>query len=249
MLLRQFTRHINDQNWFAVGLDVVVVVVGIFLGMQVTEWNEWRKERIEERIYLDRLQQDMSGDLKTLQHIRNWTEDRIKNIEYLESVAKNPMIAQENISRTIISLERAAWESYSPMGPSTYEELMSLGLTTLIQDYQVRKLITAYYSNIALWNNILDDFQTRHSFQVATEGLLSSEQLSLIENEESSEIQFPNMNRAKIQKLAQQFSDNQIAVNKLPRMLHYHVLVQEVIIKHEKAANDIISSIENILNK
>ena len=30
--------HKSDQNWFAVGLDVLVVITGIFLGMQVTEW-------------------------------------------------------------------------------------------------------------------------------------------------------------------------------------------------------------------
>ena len=44
MILRRFMQHFSDQNWFAVGLDVIVVVVGIFLGMQVTEWNENRKE-------------------------------------------------------------------------------------------------------------------------------------------------------------------------------------------------------------
>ena len=30
MLLRRFSKHVSDQNWFAVGLDVIVVVVGIF---------------------------------------------------------------------------------------------------------------------------------------------------------------------------------------------------------------------------
>ena len=34
-----------DQNWFAVGLDVVVVITGIFLGMQVSGWEEEREDR------------------------------------------------------------------------------------------------------------------------------------------------------------------------------------------------------------
>ena len=33
MILRRFTKHLSEQNWFAVWLDVIVVVVGIFLGM------------------------------------------------------------------------------------------------------------------------------------------------------------------------------------------------------------------------
>ena len=47
MILRRFTKHVIDQNWFAVGLDIIVVVVGIFLGMQVTEWNDDRKTKVE----------------------------------------------------------------------------------------------------------------------------------------------------------------------------------------------------------
>ena len=47
MILRRFTKHFTDQNWFAVGLDVLVVISGIFLGMQVTDWNENRKDNAE----------------------------------------------------------------------------------------------------------------------------------------------------------------------------------------------------------
>jgi len=59
MILRRFMKHVTDQNWFAVGLDVLVVITGIFLGMQVTEWNEGRKERIQETIFMNRLHSEV----------------------------------------------------------------------------------------------------------------------------------------------------------------------------------------------
>ena len=40
MILGRFIKHTRDQNWYAMILDIIVVIVGIFLGMQVTEWNE-----------------------------------------------------------------------------------------------------------------------------------------------------------------------------------------------------------------
>ena len=40
MLLRRVTKHVNDQNWFAVALDFVIVVAGVFIGLQVSQWNE-----------------------------------------------------------------------------------------------------------------------------------------------------------------------------------------------------------------
>lgn len=55
MILRRFMKHVTEQNWFAVVLDVIVVITGIFLGMQVTEWNEDRKEQAQEVQYLDRM--------------------------------------------------------------------------------------------------------------------------------------------------------------------------------------------------
>jgi hypothetical protein len=39
MLLRRMTHHVKAQNWFAVALDFVIVVAGVFLGIQIGNWN------------------------------------------------------------------------------------------------------------------------------------------------------------------------------------------------------------------
>ncbi len=43
MLLRRLMQHVRDQNWFAVGLDFVIVVLGIFIGFQVSGWSDQRE--------------------------------------------------------------------------------------------------------------------------------------------------------------------------------------------------------------
>ena len=54
MILRSFNRHVADQNWFAVCIDLLVVVVGIFLGLQVTEWgNDRQNVKWEQEFYRD----------------------------------------------------------------------------------------------------------------------------------------------------------------------------------------------------
>ena len=35
MILRRVTEHVKAQNWFAVAIDFVIVVVGVFIGIQV----------------------------------------------------------------------------------------------------------------------------------------------------------------------------------------------------------------------
>lgn len=42
MLLRRVIEHVKAQNWTAVGLDFVIVVVGVFIGIQVSNWNAAR---------------------------------------------------------------------------------------------------------------------------------------------------------------------------------------------------------------
>lgn len=40
MLLQRITIHVKDQNWFAVLLDLLIVVFGVFTGIQVSNWNQ-----------------------------------------------------------------------------------------------------------------------------------------------------------------------------------------------------------------
>jgi hypothetical protein len=40
MILRRITQHVKDQNWFAVALDFVIVVVGILIAFQITNYGK-----------------------------------------------------------------------------------------------------------------------------------------------------------------------------------------------------------------
>jgi hypothetical protein len=45
MILRRLSQHIKDQNWFAVVLDFVIVVAGILIAFQITNWSELQREK------------------------------------------------------------------------------------------------------------------------------------------------------------------------------------------------------------
>jgi hypothetical protein len=59
MLLRSVIEHVKAQNWTAVVLDFVIVVVGILIAFQITEWNAARADRDREAEVLE----DMLADL------------------------------------------------------------------------------------------------------------------------------------------------------------------------------------------
>ncbi len=64
MILRRLTEHVKAQNWFAVAIDFVIVVAGVFVGMQVNNWNEERRIRAGERVYLVRMRTDFGVDIE-----------------------------------------------------------------------------------------------------------------------------------------------------------------------------------------
>src|SRR5687768_13536542 len=45
MLLRRVIDHLRRQEWSAIAIDFVIVVVGVFIGTQVSNWNEARLEK------------------------------------------------------------------------------------------------------------------------------------------------------------------------------------------------------------
>ena len=44
MLLRRLSEHLRAQNWTATWLELAIVVLGIFLGLQASQWYEGRQE-------------------------------------------------------------------------------------------------------------------------------------------------------------------------------------------------------------
>lgn len=59
MILRRFSEHVKDQNWTAIALDFFVVIAGILIAFQITNWNENQTARAK----LDRVEEVLQGDL------------------------------------------------------------------------------------------------------------------------------------------------------------------------------------------
>ena len=55
MTLRRVVDHFRRQEWTAIAIDLVIVVVGVFIGMQVSNWNEERQPRQRAVVFTERL--------------------------------------------------------------------------------------------------------------------------------------------------------------------------------------------------
>ncbi|MBU1188317.1 MAG: hypothetical protein KKC01_04725 [Gammaproteobacteria bacterium] len=55
MILRRLATALRQQDWFTVMVEILIVVLGVFIGIQVANWNDARIERIQETAILERL--------------------------------------------------------------------------------------------------------------------------------------------------------------------------------------------------
>ncbi|MEM8601070.1 MAG: hypothetical protein AAGF99_14215 [Bacteroidota bacterium] len=60
MLFRRIAQHVKDQNWIAVAIDFVIVVVGVFLGIQLGNWNTERLAQQQRGQIIDALGTNLS---------------------------------------------------------------------------------------------------------------------------------------------------------------------------------------------
>ena len=54
-IIRRFTTHAKSQNWFAVTVDFAIVFIGVFVGIQASNWNEARIEAQHRREIVEAL--------------------------------------------------------------------------------------------------------------------------------------------------------------------------------------------------
>ncbi|UPT64857.1 MAG: hypothetical protein M0D54_10400 [Hyphomonadaceae bacterium JAD_PAG50586_4] len=66
MLLRRVVAHLRKQEWTAVALDFLIVVLGVFVGLQVNNWNTARADRQAEREIIAAVADDIRREREEL---------------------------------------------------------------------------------------------------------------------------------------------------------------------------------------
>ena len=142
MLLRRITKHLKEQNWFAVGLDFLIVVVGVFMGFQVQQWNEDFSDKADAIKYLKRLSADMDISISRNNSIilRNQRQSNMLNLvlEVLDTCQLDP----DKEPAFVAGLYFLGKYDMPVMVMGTIDELNSTGKFLLIGDIELRLLMT-----------------------------------------------------------------------------------------------------------
>ena len=146
MILRRVIDHVKAQNWFAVAIDFVIVVLGVFVGMQVNNWNGARIDRQRADGFLARIAADLDADLANYaDRAQFWRRVREYGaIALTDSEAGGAVDGVDSWPLLLAYFQTSQVYEFTTTS-ATFDELKSAGDIGLIADQALRSRLAQYY--------------------------------------------------------------------------------------------------------
>lgn len=142
MILRRIIAHFRKQEWTAIGIDFLIVVLGVFVATQVANWSAGEADARRGEAYVQRLIADVENDLI----------GRRQSLAYYEAVNEGALQANALLHEAspdaralVIAAYRATEYSYNPANRATWDEIVSSGDIGLLLPVAV-PLLTGYHT-------------------------------------------------------------------------------------------------------
>lgn len=192
---RRIRRRLADDNQFfkysryAIG-EILLVVVGILIALQINTWNEERKLAKTEKSYYRNLYNDLQRDsteylykgrnardnIVKLENILSFIENNyelkgadIKDVQWINQTYKDTLAL-------VHCLSQAGFFQYPQLFENTIIDLRSTGNLKLLQNKSLKNDLLYYYNHIKLWESWIATLQpARTSIENTLNGILDKD--------------------------------------------------------------------------
>jgi hypothetical protein len=151
MLLRRLIQHVREQNWTAIGIEFVIVVVGVFVGIEVSNWNQERADRNREIAFLGQLRDEMADNVVTIEHQLRYQAEVIASGRRALAFLQSDGNCAAECPALLIDLFHASQFWGTPYARAKYEENQRLGFPTTPA---TRAAVDEFYSFIDGWDAV-----------------------------------------------------------------------------------------------
>ncbi len=146
-IFRKIRKKMADDNKpakylrYAIG-EIALVVIGILIALQINNWNEYRKDRIEEKVILNQLKEEFESNLLQLEGKIKMRNRVIESSKKIISYIDNPASVEGD--SILYNLSRGGLRP-------TFDPIKSDNVTSnklsLLQNDKLRKLLSQWESN------------------------------------------------------------------------------------------------------
>ena len=151
MILRRVIEHVKAQNWTAVALDFVIVVMGVFMGIQLGNWNEARLHRNTEREFLVQLRDEIAESVRVLEfqsrYVGGVVEGGRRGLAYL----KGGSDCTRQCEALLVDLFHASQVWGTPYDYTKFQEAKRIGFPS---SPAVSAKVQEFYSYLNGWDTV-----------------------------------------------------------------------------------------------
>ena len=136
--------------------EIILVVLGILIALQINTWNQQRLERALEQSYLKRLQNELTRDTTYLRSSYARTEYENNNV----NIGLQMAYEAKNIKHDITELlsHHSFFAEALTINKATYDDLVSTQNLNIIRNDRLRLIIVDYYRNAEQAARAIDNF-------------------------------------------------------------------------------------------
>ncbi|NND72838.1 MAG: hypothetical protein HKN43_14770 [Rhodothermales bacterium] len=141
MILRRVVKHIRNQEWTAIGIDLVIVVLGVFLGIQLGNWNEAQDEAARERFLLAELRVEIAESIEQLRIVQSAFDQVARSGERAVAFLDTEEECGDDCWNIIVDFFHASQWQQLLISRSTYDEMRRNGwprsraIVDVLEDY------------------------------------------------------------------------------------------------------------------
>ena len=164
MILRRIAQNLKKRDWSTVVLEIFIVVVGIFIGLQVDDWNQGRTEANETDKALAALESDMRSDLLRLDQVIQIQQTKVIEQGTVVELLNQKDFDNEVLGDLLVSIARDN-PTYYP-NRSAYQAMQTGRNLAALRDGALRLQIARLYErqlvrqdqNAAFYDQVGFDF-------------------------------------------------------------------------------------------
>ena len=147
MVIRRIREHVTAHNWFAVSIDLVIVVLGVVIATQVSNWNQARIETDQSRSYRDRLIGELDFNARQYRHqIFYYRQVRGHGLAALAMVEGRTTLPARDF---LVAAYQFSQVDTGPPKSYIYDEMVSAGMVDRLGDDTIEEVASDYYLTIA----------------------------------------------------------------------------------------------------
>ena len=162
MILRRFMKHVDEQNWFAVGLDVLVVIFGVYIGIYLGGVADERATRNDVQDGLEVVRVQLQEDLKALDGIIAYRREKLKEPEQLL-----PLLAGAQLDETAFGqgLTTAFQRLYTFFPKSSgYVSMKDNGYLARLDDPRLLEALAYLFDQVYVRHVVVSDESDQNTF-------------------------------------------------------------------------------------